>query len=136
MSHSKLNIEALMTAIENGIHEKTGIRCSDIISDDETRPAYLAEFVEEIPVNTKTMSANKLAVQIHCMASNEKSAHEVYELIEKLHEAFAENIKLPDGFELTAQSGSGIKMIKTDEVNQKHAAAVYHFMTGGGSNVK
>lgn len=136
--HKQLGLVDLISAIQTKIQNKTGLRCYDAVSRNARSPFYFAEIIGKEPAQSKTMYKDKYKVWIHCIAAKEKNDASVgvYNLIQKLEEAFTENIVLSQEYELVAQMNNGVQVIKTDESGEKHAILAYEFTVCYGFKCK
>ena len=126
----------LISAIQNKVEERTGIRCYDAVPINKISPFYYAEVVGKRPAHSKTMWRDIFTVWIHAIAEPGESSVQIYELIQKLEEALTEDIDLPEEYELIMQTNNGIQTIKTDETKEKHAVLAYEFMVCYGYKCK
>ena len=126
----------LISAIQNKVEERTGIRCYDAVPINKISPFYYAEVVGKRPAHSKTMWRDIFTVWIHAIAEPGESSVQIYDLIQRLEEALTEDIDLPEEYELIMQTNNGIQTIKTDETKEKHAVLAYEFMVCYGYKCK
>ena len=126
----------LISAIQNKVEERTGIRCYDAVPINKISPFYYAEVVGKRPAHSKTMWRDIFTVWIHAIAEPGESSVQIYELIQRLEEALTEDVDLPEEYELIMQTNNGIQTIKTDETKEKHAVLAYEFMVCYGYKCK
>lgn len=131
----QLGLIDLLSSVQKTVESNTGIRCYDNASN-KASPFYYVEVIGKRPVNSKTMFKDTFTVWIHAIAEPSDSSVGVYELIQKLEEAFTEDIVLEEGYELVMQTNNGIQVIKTDETNEKHAVLEYTFTVCYGFKTK
>lgn len=126
----------LIKAIQANVQTNTSKKCYDVVPMNASSPFFYAEFLDSEPVNSKTMYKGKYRVWIHVIAEPSDSSIPVYNYIQELEEAMTEDIELPEDYELILQTNNGIKAIKTDETNEKHAVIEYEFMICYGFKCK
>lgn len=136
MTYKQMGLVDLISAIQNKVEERTGIRCYDAVPINKISPFYYAEMVGKRPAHSKTMWRDIFTVWIHAIAEPGESSVQIYELIQKLEEALTEDIDLPEEYELIMQTNNGIQTIKTDETKEKHAVLAYEFMVCYGYKCK
>lgn len=136
MTYERLNFTKLLAAIQSKIQEKTELKCYDAVPKNAKSPFYFAEIIQTLPANSKTMYRDNFTVYIHAIAKQDDSSIGIYNLIDGLQEALTEDISLPEPFELVMQTDNGVKTIKTDESNEKHAILSYTFMICYGFKCK
>lgn len=136
MAYKQMGLVNLISAIQEKVEERTGLRCYDAVPINKPSPFYYAEVVGKRPAHSKTMWRDIFTVWIHAIAEPGDSSVQIYELIQNLEEALTENIELPDEYELIMQTNNGIQTIKTDETNEKHAVLAYEFMVCYGYKCK
>lgn len=136
MAYKQMGLVDLISAIQNKVEERTGIRCYDAVPINKISPFYYAEVVGKRPAHSKTMWRDIFTVWIHAIAEPGESSVQIYELIQKLEEALTEDIDLPEEYELIMQTNNGIQTIKTDETKEKHAVLAYEFMVCYGYKCK
>lgn len=136
MAYKKLGLTDLVSAIQQKVGDKTGLKCYDAVPQNAKSPFYYAHVVGVKPANTKTMFRDVFTVWIHAIAEQGDSSVQVYQLIQGLQEALTEDISLPDNYELIMQTDGGIQTIKTDETGEKHAVLSYEFMVCYGFKCK
>ena len=136
MEYKQMGLVDLISAIQNKVEERTGIRCYDAVPINKISPFYYAEVVGKRPAHSKTMWRDIFTVWIHAIAEPGESSVQIYELIQKLEEALTEDIDLPEEYELIMQTNNGIQTIKTDETKEKHAVLAYEFMVCYGYKCK
>lgn len=126
----------LIKAIQANVQTNTSKKCYDVVPTDAPSPFFYVEFLDSEPVNSKTMYKGKYRVWIHVIAEPCDSSIPVYNYIQELEESMTEDIELPEDYELILQTNNGIKTIKTDETNEKHAVIEYEFMICYGFKCK
>ena len=136
MSYQKLSPVTLVSAIQDKVTGKTGLKCYDEVPLNAESPFYFAEVVRIAPANTKTMFRDNFTGWIHWNAKKSGSSVGVYDLIQKLQEAMTEDIVLPEPFELILQTDGGVQTIKKDETGEKHAVVIFEFMVCYGFKCK
>ena len=136
MAYKQMGLVDLISAIQNKVEERTGLKCYDAVPINKTSPFYYAEVVGKRPAHSKTMWRDIFTVWIHAIAAPGESSVQIYELIQKLEEALTEDIDLPEDYELIMQTNNGIQTIKTDETKEKHAVLAYEFMVCYGYKCK
>lgn len=136
MAYKQMGLVDLISAIQNKVEERTGIRCYDAVPINKISPFYYAEVVGKRPAHSKTMWRDIFTVWIHAIAEPGESSVQIYELIQKLEEALTEDIDLPEEYELIMQTNNGIQTIKTDETKERHAVLAYEFMVCYGYKCK
>ena len=136
MAYKQMGLVDLISAIQEKIEDKTGLKCLDAVPTNELSPFYYAEVVGKRPAHSKTMWRDIFTVWIHAIAEPGESSVQIYELIQKLEEALTEDIDLPEDYELIMQTNNGIQTIKTDETKEKHAVLAYEFMVCYGYKCK
>lgn len=136
MAYKQMGLVDLISAIQEKVEERTGLRCYDAVPINKPSPFYYAEVVGKRPAHSKTMWRDIFTVWIHAIAEPGDSSVQIYELIQNLEEALTENIELPEEYELIMQTNNGIQTIKTDETNEKHAVLAYEFMVCYGYKCK
>lgn len=136
MTYKQMGLVDLISAIQNKVEERTGIRCYDAVPINKISPFYYAEVVGKRPAHSKTMWRDIFTVWIHAIAEPGESSVQIYELIQKLEEALTEDIDLPEEYELIMQTNNGIQTIKTDETKEKHAVLAYEFTVCYGYKCK
>lgn len=132
----QMSLLDLVSAIQNKVETRTGLKCYDAVPKNPKAPFYFAEAVGKRSDNTKSMYRDVFTVYIHCIAKPSASSVEVYKLIRQAEEALTEDIEIPQGFELLMQNENGIQTIKTDETNEKHAVISYDFTVCYGFKTK
>lgn len=138
MTLMQLGLVDLIAAVQTLVEAKTGLRCYDAVPQNAESPFYFAEVVGKRPDNSKTMFRDVFTVYIHVIAPPDEfgSSKAVYELIQKLDEAFTEDITLPEDFWLIWQKNSGLQVIKKDETEEKHAVCSFEFCISYGFKTK
>lgn len=136
MAYKQMGLVDLISAIQNKVEERTGIRCYDAVPINKISPFYYAEVVGKRPAHSKTMWRDIFTVWIHAIAEPGESSVQIYELIQRLEEALTEDVDLPEEYELIMQTNNGIQTIKTDETKEKHAVLAYEFMVCYGYKCK
>lgn len=136
MAYKQMGLVDLISAIQNKVEERTGIRCYDAVPINKISPFYYAEVVGKRPAHSKTMWRDIFTVWIHAIAEPGNSSVQIYELIQNLEEALTEDIYIPEEYELIMQTNNGIQTIKTDETKEKHAVLAYEFMVCYGYKCK
>lgn len=136
MAYKQMGLVDLISAIQNKVEERTGIRCYDAVPINKISPFYYAEVVGKRPAHSKTMWRDIFTVWIHAIAEPGESSVQIYDLIQRLEEALTEDIDLPEEYELIMQTNNGIQTIKTDETKEKHAVLAYEFMVCYGYKCK
>ena len=125
--YQQLGLVDLVGAVIDKIKENTTLKCYDAVPKNAPSPFYFVEVAGSMPVQSKTMFVDSFTIWVHCIAEKGDSSVQVYELINKVQEALTEDITLPKGFELLAQTNQGIQTIKQDETKEKHAVLAYEF---------
>lgn len=136
MAYKQMGLVDLISAIQNKVEERTGLRCYDAVPINKISPFYYAEVVGKRPAHSKTMWRDIFTVWIHAIAEPGESSVQIYDLIQRLEEALTEDIDLPEEYELIMQTNNGIQTIKTDETKEKHAVLAYEFMVCYGYKCK
>lgn len=136
MAYKQMGLVDLISAIQNKVEERTGLRCYDAVPVNKPSPFYYAEVVGKRPAHSKTMWRDIFTVWIHAIAEPGESSVQIYELIQNLEEALTEDIELSEEYELIMQTNNGIQTIKTDETKEKHAVLAYEFMVCYGYKCK
>lgn len=136
MAYKQMGLVDLISAIQEKVEERTGLRCYDAVPINKPSPFYYAEVVGKRPAHSKTMWRDIFTVWIHAIAEPGESSVQIYELIQNLEEALTEDIDLPEEYQLIMQTNNGIQTIKTDETNEKHAVLAYEFMVCYGYKCK
>ena len=136
MAYKQMGLVDLISAIQNKVEERTGIRCYDAVPINKISPFYYAEVVGKRPAHSKTMWRDIFTVWIHAIAEPGESSVQIYDLIQRLEEALTEDIDLPEEYELIMHTNNGIQTIKTDETKEKHAVLAYEFMVCYGYKCK
>ena len=132
----QLDITDLIASIQDRVRTGTGMKCLDHVGKNEKSPFYYTVFNGDVPVNSKTMYVKDYNVLIHVISEPSDSSVPVYGYIRKLQEAMSEDIALPEGFTLVMQTDNGVRSIKTDETNEKHAVCAYTFRVSYGFKCK
>ncbi len=136
MTYKQMGLVDLISAIQEKVEERTGLRCYDAVPINKPSPFYYAEVVGKRPAHSKTMWRDIFTVWIHAIAEPGESSVQIYELIQNLEEALTEDIDLPEEYQLIMQTNNGIQTIKTDETKEKHAVLAYEFMVCYGYKCK
>lgn len=136
MAYKQMGLVDLISAIQEKVEERTGLRCYDAVPINKPSPFYYAEVVGKRPAHSKTMWRDIFTVWIHAIAEPGESSVQIYELIQNLEEALTEDIDLPEEYQLIMQTNNGIQTIKTDETKEKHAVLAYEFMVCYGYKCK
>ena len=56
MAYKQMGLVDLISAIQNKVEERTGIRCYDAVPINKISPFYYAEVVGKRPAHSKTLS--------------------------------------------------------------------------------
>lgn len=134
--YKQLGLVDLISAIQEKIEAKTGLKCYDAVPDNAPSPFYFAEVIRKRQAHSKTMWRDVFTVWIHAITEPGDSSVGIYDLIQKLEESMTEDIDLPEGYELVMQTNNGVQTIKKDETNEKHAVLDYEFMVCYGFKCK
>lgn len=126
----------LVKSIQTIVEKNTKLKCYDEIPKGTKSPLFFVEIVGTRPEHSKTLFMDAFTVWFHVIAKPSKSSVEVYKLIQSLEEALTEDIDLPIGFDLILQKNNGVKTIKLDETNEKHAVVEYEFKIAYGFKCK
>jgi len=126
----------LIKSIQTMVEKNTKLKCYDDIPKSAKSPLFFVEIVGTRPDHSKTMFMDVFTVWFHAIAKPSKSSVGVYKLVQDLEEALTEDIDLPIGFDLILQKNNGVKTIKLDETDEKHAVVEYEFKIAYGFKCK
>lgn len=125
--YKQLSLVDLVKAVKDRITDITGLTCYDAVPKNAQSPLCFVEVVGSSPMQSKTMQIDTVKLQIHCIAEKGESSIGIYELLGRVQEALAQDIELPEGFDVLMQKNLGIQTIYVDETKEKHAVAAYEF---------
>ncbi len=128
MAYKQLVLTDIVSAIQQKIVKKTGLKCYDYVEKNAKSPFYFLEVASQTSASNKTMYVNTVSVMIHCIAEAKNSSVGIYKLINNVQEALTEDIEISTPYKLVLQTEGSLQTIKTDETGEKHAIIAYDFL--------
>ena len=136
MAYKQMGLVDLISAIQNKVEERTGIRCYDAVPIIRSVLSIMPRWSASVPRIQKRCGGIFLRYGSMQSLSQESLRYRYMILIQRLEEALTEDIDLPEEYELIMQTNNGIQTIKTDETKEKHAVLAYEFMVCYGYKCK
>lgn len=133
----KLSVLDMHVALKNRIEAATDLKCIDDIKVNEPSPFTYLDIVGMVPKNTKTMYVDEFTIHVHIISAAASSSIPHYENIQAVQEAFTEEIKLPEPFNVFGDPASGlISNYKEPETGERHAVLGFVFKISYGFRIK
>lgn len=132
----KLGLVDLLASIKSQVEAHTGTQCYTEDPGDTSAPYYLTELNEKIPSGNENMFIETFSIWIQCIAGENGTAMDIYDLIEGLENALEEDIQLPGSCEIFRQESEGVQVLQLEETGKKRAVASYNFIVRYGYKSK
>ena len=133
----KLSILDMHAAMKNRIEAGTTLKCVDDVAVNEKAPFTHLDVLSILPKNTKTMYIDECTIHVHIVSATASSSIPHYENIQAVQEAFTEEIKLVEPFNVFGDPASGlISNYKNEETGERFAVLAFVFKVSYGFRIK
>lgn len=137
MPYQRYSIAEFIGNLARTIEERTGVRCVDD-PDNVPSPLYSVEFLNSKRGDTKTSFVDVYSVWVHAIAepATPRSNAPVLEMVRALEVALADDMPVPEPFDMFMQTVSGVQSLKTDPSGEGHAVVECEFRISYGFKCK